>query len=182
VQLRSIGTSTVTVGLARPPADAAAPNIAMGDGASERVSERVIEPSVRPLTRADLAGEWTHKGSILTRCIDRYTGAYVGDDSITMHTTWLITASGTIASDSYGVHNGAPFVESAIGRIRLAGNILHIRMRGGARTKYVMRGWLPNPAVTVLKLNGPWHGDIPQEVLENPDEGWSCDQSWFRKA
>jgi hypothetical protein len=162
LQLRSIETSAVTAGLAARAAEAA--------------------PSARPLMIADLAGEWTHKGSSLTRCVDRYTGAYVGDDSITMRTTWLITANGTIASDSFGVHNGALFVENTIGRVRLAGNILHIRMSGGARAKYVVRGWLEGLATTVLKINGPWHGDIPQEVLDDLGEGGSCDQGWIRKA
>jgi len=142
----------------------------------------IFGPSARPLTMADLAGEWTHKGSSLTRCVDRYTGAYVGDDSITMRTTWRITASSAITSDSFGVHNGTPFVESTIGRCRLDGNILHIRLKGGARAKYVVRGWLEHLTTTVLKLNGPWHGDIPPEVLDDPDEGGSCDQTWLRKA
>ena len=178
VQLRSIGPSAVTASLAARPVEAATP----AGAADSRSGKLAIAPAARPLTMADLAGEWTHKGTSLTRCVDRYTGAYAGDDSLTMRTTWRITAIGTITSDSFGAHNGRLFVENAIGRIRLVGNILHIRLHGGAPAKYVVRGWQAGLTTTVLKLNGPWHGDIPQEVLDDPDESGSCDQSWIRKA
>jgi hypothetical protein len=178
MQLRSIATSAAPAAFAARPADAARPAGTAGNAARKLV----IAPSVRPLTIADLAGEWTHQGSRFTRCVDRYTGAFVGDDSITMRTIWTITATGTIASNSSGIHNGRIFAESTIGRIRLTGNILDIRLKGGARAKYVVRGWLEGRATTVLKINGPWHGDIPRELLDSSDQGWSCDESWLRAA
>jgi hypothetical protein len=178
LQLRSIGPSAATASLAARPVEAATP-VGAADG---RAGKLAITPAARPLTMTDLAGEWTHKGTSLTRCVDRYTGAFAGDDSLTMRTTWRITANGTIASDSFGVHNGRLFVENTLGRIKLVDNILHIRLRGGARAKYVVRGWQEGPTTTVLKINGPWHGDIPQEILDNPDESGSCDQGWIRKA
>jgi hypothetical protein len=174
MQLRSIGTSAAMAALAARPTDAVRPA-----GAARKL---VIAPSARPLTMAALAGEWLHQGSRFTRCVDRVTGAYVGDDSITMRTLWTISATGTIASNSSGIHNGRMFAESTIGRIRLAGNILDIRLKGGARAKYVVRGWLEGRSNTVLKLNGPWHGDIPKELLDSSDQGWSCDESWLRAA
>lgn len=178
MQLRSIGTSAATAAFTARAA-AAVRSAGTAAGAARKL---VIAPSVRPLTMADLAGEWLHHGSRFTRRVDRYTGAYVGDDSITMRTIWTISATGTIASNSSGIHNGRMFAESTIGRIRLAGNILDIRLKGGARAKYVVRGWLEGPTTTVLKINGPWHGDIPKELLDSSDQGWSCDESWLRAA
>lgn len=161
-QLRSIGASDHTAG-----------------GGADAL---VARPLARPLTLAELAGEWTHKDSSLTRRIDRDTGAYAGDDSLIVRTTWTITEHGALTSGSFGVHNGMLFVEDAVGRIKLEGNVLHLRLSGGARAKYVVHGWQEGSATTILKLNGPWHGDIPQEVLDAPDAGGSCDQSWYRKA
>jgi len=178
MQLRSIGTSAATAVFAARPADAAR-SAGTAAGAPRKLA---IAPSVSPLTIADLTGEWIHQGSRFTRCVDPSTGAYVGDDSITMRTIWTITATGTIASNSSGIHNGRMFAESTIGRIRLTGNILDIRLKGGARAKYVVRGWLEGRTTTVLKINGPWHGDIPKELLDSSNQGWSCDESWLRAA
>jgi len=139
-------------------------------------------PPVRPLAMAELAGEWTHKGNSFTRRVDRHTSAYLGDDSITMRTTWTILANGIIASDAFGMHDGRTTVERALGRVRLDGDILDLRLRGVGRVRYVVRDWLEGLTITVLKINGPWYADIPAEIRANPGHGWNRDQCWIRQT
>jgi len=139
-------------------------------------------PPVRRLAMTELAGEWTHNGSSFTRRVDRRTSAYVGDDSITMRTRWTIFVNGVFASDSFGIHNGQMIVDRALGRVRLDGDILELRLRGGPRVRYVVRDWLEDLTITVLKINGPWYGDIPEQIFTSPGLGWNRDQCWIRQV
>ena len=48
--------------------------------------------------------------------------------------------------------------------------------------RYVFRGWLDLPDMTIMKLNGPWYDDpIPSNILSNPEQGVNLDQTWVRK-
>lgn len=49
--------------------------------------------------------------------------------------------------------------------------------------KYVVRGWLELPDITILEVCGPWYGDdvIPAEILSNPQQGANLNKKWVRK-
>ncbi len=158
--------------------DAAAPQ--PGPGANS--DKLVIPPPPRPLTLADLAGEWQHEDRISTTYVDRQTGAYTGSDNLAFRDTWTITAQGAITSHFFAIRNGKKFVDENTGVIKVsAGRILAITI--GAAPQYVVRGWLELPSMTVLKITGPFYnGEIPQNVLDNPEHGANLDQHYIRKV
>ncbi len=139
----------------------------------------VIPPPTRPITVADLAGEWKHEDRISTTYVDRYSGSYAGSDHLAFRDTWTITAKGGITSDFFAIRNGKKLVEKTHGTIGAAGHVIDVRM--GSPAKYVVRGWLDLPAMTILKICGPFYGgEVPRDVLENPEKGGNLNQTWVR--
>jgi hypothetical protein len=49
--------------------------------------------------------------------------------------------------------------------------------------KYVIRGWLELPDMTILEVCGPWYNDdvIPAEIFSNPNQGANLNSKWVRK-
>lgn len=140
----------------------------------------VIPPVGRSLTIADLAGDWGHNDGITTSYVDRATGAYAGTDSIHFTNRWTISKDGGIALDFFGIRNGKKIVEKSSGTVVLTGGVLAITMSN--RQRYVLRGWLELPDMTIMKLNGPWYdAPIPASILSNPEQGTNLDQTWVRK-
>lgn len=142
----------------------------------------VIPPPSRPLTLADLAGEWQHEDRISTSYVDRQTGAYAGSDNLAFRDTWTITTKGEISSDFFAIRNGKKVLDKNTGVIKVsAGRILDIKIR--AASQYVVRGWLELPSMAVLKITGPFYnGEIPQDILDNPEQGWNLDKHYVRKV
>jgi hypothetical protein len=58
-----------------------------------------------------------------------------------------------------------------------------ISIRQTNTAKYVIRGWLELPDMTVLEVCGPWYDDdvIPQEIFNNPNQGANLNKKWVRK-
>jgi hypothetical protein len=50
-------------------------------------------------------------------------------------------------------------------------------------TKYVVRGWLELPDITILKVVGPWYDDqeIPERVFTDPEYAENLAKKWVRK-
>lgn len=62
----------------------------------------------------------------------------------------------------------------------LTGDVLVIKMSN--TEKYVLRGWLELPEMTIMKLNGPWYNDpIPADIFTDPEQGWNLNENWVRK-
>lgn len=140
----------------------------------------VIGPPPRTLTVADLAGEWAHSDGINTRYVDRVTGAYAGFESIHIREKWIISKDGQLSSDFFAIKNGRKIIEKASGPVTLSGGVLAMRVNSAKR--YVLRGWLDTPAMTYMKLNGPWYDDpIPANIFTNPQQGANLDEIWVRK-
>ena len=139
-----------------------------------------VPPPTRQITLADLAGEWKHEDGITTTYVDRYTGAYAGYDSIAMRETWTITAKGVVASDFFAIRNGKKIIEKKSGTMRIAGSVLDVKL--GSPAKFVIRGWLEGPEMTVLKICGPFYGEVPADILAKPEQGSNLNQYWVRKA
>ena len=140
-----------------------------------------VPPLTRAITMADLVGEWKHEDGIMTRYVDRNTGAYAGFDSIAFRETWTINAKGVVASDFFAIKNGRKIIEKTTGSIRVsAGRILEVKV--GSPAKFVVRGWLEGPEMTVLKICGPFYGEVPADILAKQEQGSNLNQYWVRKA
>lgn len=144
------------------------------------VRELVSQAPTRTITVTDLAGEWGENDGITTRYVDRYTGTYAGFESLHFTNKWTITKRGEIFLDFFGIQNGRKISEKSSGTVTLAGGVLVIKMSNTQR--YVLRGWLETPEMTIMTLNGPWYDDpIPKNIFTDPEQGWNLDKNWVRK-
>jgi len=153
---------------------AAAPS-AMVDG------KLVIPPISRQLTIADLVGEWGQNDGINTRYVDRYSGTYAGFESLHFTNKMTITAGGRYYNDFFAIQNGRKIKEDTAGTVTVNGRVLIISDRN--TRKYVIRGWLELPDITILEICGPWYNNdvIPAEIFTNPNQGANLDSKWVRK-
>ncbi len=142
----------------------------------------VVPAPNRRIVVADLIGEWGRNDGINTTYVDRATGVYAGTDSLHFTDAWVITTEGGISTDFFGLENGRTIAATSTGLVALSPTgILTIRRTNERR--YVLRGWLELPTMTVMKLNGPWpDANIPANILSDPEQGWNLDQTWVRLA
>ncbi|MGB7202250.1 MAG: hypothetical protein WBD16_08265 [Pyrinomonadaceae bacterium] len=141
----------------------------------------IIPPPTRQLTIADLVGQWGEASSFHQRYVYRSSGNYAGSDSLTMKSKMTLTADGGFFDDFYMIQNGKLIKEKTGGSFAINGRILAIKQNNLA--KYVIRGWLELPDMTVLEVCGPWYDDqpIPAEIFNNPVQGANLNQQWVRK-
>lgn len=141
----------------------------------------VVPPLSRAVTLADLAGEWKNEDGVTTRYVYRDSGAYAGSDSIRTRDRWTITAKGELSTDFFAIRNGKKIVEQNSGVITLTGRVLDLKRRAGTPARYVIRGWLDAPTMTVIELNGPWYdGEIPARIFTDPAYGTNLNGLWVR--
>ena len=141
-----------------------------------------IPPPTRQLTVADLVGNWgDNPGRISTHYVHRDTGSHAGTDSLHFTSNWTIDGDGRYVNDFFEVRNGQKLRDITTGTITIAGRLLTIKHKG--TTKYVIRGWLELPDMTILKVVGPWHDsqEIPAEIFSNPEQGENLAKKWVRK-
>lgn len=141
----------------------------------------LIPPPTRQLTIADLAGQWGESDGINVRYVYRDSGNYAGTDSLHYKSKMTFSAAGGYYNDFYAIQNGKMIKEKSNGSISINGRVLSIRQNNTA--KYVIRGWLELPDMTILEVCGPWYDDdvIPQEIFNNPAQGANLDKKWVRK-
>jgi hypothetical protein len=144
----------------------------------------VIPEPTRQLTIADLVGAWgDNPGRIATTYVDRSSGSYVGTDSLHFTSNWTIDASGGYTNDFFEVRNGKKLRDITTGTITMVGRLISIRHKGTA--KYVVRGWLELPNMTILKVAGPWYDDqaIPERIFTDfsEDSRFILTAKWVRK-
>ncbi len=145
-------------------------------------SGRLIIPlPTRQLTVADLVGEWGQNDGINTRYVYRDSGTYAGADSLHFTNKMTITAQGGYYNDFFAIQNGRKIKEDTSGTVAVSGRVLVIKDRNVR--KFVIRGWLELPDMTILEVCGPWYNDdvIPAEIFTNPDQGANLDSKWVRK-
>ncbi len=121
------------------------------------------EPKAR-FTVAELAGKWEEGGRTSTSYVDRSTGAHAGTDSLAVRNTLTISSNGTYTNDFFAIRNGKKERDITAGTITVVGRLLSIR-QSNRTVKYVIRGWLELPNMTILRLaDGPWQNDdvIPE--------------------
>ena len=159
---------------AATPATAAAPP-------QDEFGHLIIPLPTRQLTIADLAGEWGQNDGINTRYVYRDSGTYAGADSLHFTNKMTLTAQGGYYNDFFAIQNGRKIKEDTSGSFAVRGRVLVIKDRN--RSKFVIRGWLELPDMTILEVCGPWYDDdvIPAEIFTNPDQGANLDSKWVRK-
>ncbi len=141
----------------------------------------LIPLPTRQLTIADIAGQWGESDSLHVRYVNRYSGTYAGADSLVYKSKMTFGSDGSFYDDFYAIQNGKMIKEKTSGSISINGRVLSIRQRNTA--KYVIRGWLELPDMTILEVCGPWYDDdvIPQEIFTNPVQGANLNKRWARK-
>lgn len=164
-----------------PPANAPA-NTAAGTSAPLRDSggRLIIPMPTRQLTVADLVGEWGQDDGINTRYVYRDSGTYAGADSIHYRSKMTITAGGGYHNDFFGLQNGRKIAENTSGTVGVDWPVFFIKQRN--TQKYVIRGWLELPDMTILVVCGPWYNDdvIPAAIFTS-DQGSNLEAKWVRK-
>lgn len=161
----------------------------IGSGRNNRVFIRpglrlLSTPSSRQLTIADLVGNWgDNPGRISTQYVFRDTGEHAGTDSLHFTSKWTIDGDGRYVNDFFEVRNGKKLSDVTTGTITIAGRVIYIKHKGTA--KYVVRGWLELPDMTILKVAGPRYDDqaIPERVFTDfsPDSRFILTSKWVRK-
>ena len=141
----------------------------------------LIPLPTRQLTLADLAGQWGESDGINVRYVNRYSGTYAGTDSLHYKSKMTFTAEGGYYDDFYAIQNGKMIKEKTAGAIAVNGRVLVIK--GTNLSKYVIRGWLELPDMTIMEVCGPWYNDdvIPNEIFTNPVQGANLNKKWVRK-
>ncbi len=142
----------------------------------------VIPLPTRQLTITDLAGEWGEDAQrISTTYVDRSSGAYRGTDNLTFRTKMSFTRSGGYLNDFFAIQNGRKILDKTTGTFAINGRVLSIKQ--GNTAKYVIRGWLEMPDMTILVVCGPWYDNdaIPAEIFSNPIQGANLNKTWVRK-
>ncbi|HVF47648.1 MAG TPA: hypothetical protein VNA17_08795 [Pyrinomonadaceae bacterium] len=142
----------------------------------------VIPLPNRQLTITDLAGEWGEDAQrISTTYVDRSSGAYRGTDNLSFRSKMSFTARGGYLNDFFAIQNGKKIIDKTTGTFSINGRVLSITQRNTAR--YVIRGWLELPDMTILVVCGPWYdgNTIPAEIFSNPDQGANLNNTWVRK-
>jgi len=141
-----------------------------------------IPPPTRQLTIADLVGNWgDNPGRISTQYVDRSDGSYAGTDSLHFTSKWTIDGDGKYVNDFFEVRNGKKLQDITAGTITIAGRVISIKHKGTA--KYVVRGWLELPDMTILKVAGPWYDnqEIPERTFTDPPDSYMLTSKWVRK-
>jgi hypothetical protein len=158
------------------PAPTAAPALQYDD-----YGHLIIPLPSRQLTLADLAGQWGESEGINVRYVDRYSGTYAGADSLHYKIKMTFTAEGGYYDDFYAIQNGRMIKEKAVGSVAVKGRVLVIKDTN--LRKYVIRGWLELPNMTIMEVCGPWYNDdlIPEEIFTNSLQGANLNKKWARK-
>ncbi len=141
----------------------------------------IIPLPTRQLTVADLAGEWGEEsGLISTTYVDRYSGDYAGSDHLAFRSKMTITANGGYFNDFYEVRNGKKFADKTTGTVTITGRVLSIK-ENGSTSKFVVRGWLELPEMTIMIICGPLNDNDLIRHIENPLQGANLNNTWVRK-
>jgi hypothetical protein len=175
IDIDKAGTAT-----ANPPPTATAPTAAPALQYDD-YGHLIIPPPARQLNLADLAGQWGESEGINVRYVDRYSGTYAGADSLHYKIKMTFTAEGRYYDDFYAIQNGKMIKEKASGAVAIKGRVLVLKDTN--LRKYVIRGWLELPNMTIMEVCGPWYNDdvIPDEIFTNPAQGANLNKKWARK-
>jgi hypothetical protein len=150
------------------PAGPAAGNSASGAAAFDADGNLIIPQPSRQITTADLAGAWIDgPNRMTTEYVYSGSGKSAGRDTTAFQVKTTFKSDGTYSSFFNSVRNKYETEkDTQTGPYSINGLLLTIQGKGYSgktitTTKYVIRGWLDLPSMTVLELAGPWQDNAP---------------------
>jgi len=168
------------------PAEPAKTSVASAPPAVDSYGNLIIPLLTRQLTVADLAGEW---GEGDTRMATAYysanTGNYVGTDRVAFKTKSTITKNGGYSNDFFEIRNGKKLSDKTTGTISIDGRVFSMKnTKYNYVSRYVIRGWVELPDMTILRVAGPWNDneEIPERIFTDPPDVYmNKAENWVRK-
>jgi len=131
------------------------------------------------------AGEWEEGAYLSTAYYSSNTGKYVGNDRLAFRIKYAITRNGGYTSDFFEVRNGKPLRDITTGTISIDGRVFSMKdTKRNSVSRYVIRGWLELPDMTILRVAGPWNDnqEIPERIFTDPPDVYmNKAENWVRK-
>ncbi|MEO7674208.1 MAG: hypothetical protein ABIU09_09055 [Pyrinomonadaceae bacterium] len=131
----------------------------------------IIPQPSRQLTTADLAGAWIDgPNRMTTEYVYSGSGKSAGRDTTAFEVKTTFKRDGTYTSYFHSVRKKYETEsDTKTGPYSIVGRLLSIQGtgydgKGTLTTKYVIRGWLELPTMTILQIAGPWYdnAEIPE--------------------
>lgn len=140
----------------------------------------IIPLPTRQLTVADFEGEWGEDAKRLsTTYVYRSSGAYAGSDNLSFRSKMTITKNGGYINDFFAIQNGKKIIDKTNGTISVNGQVFSITQAD--TQKFVIRGWLELPDMTIMILCGPLYDEDIARHIQNPEQGGNLNNIWVRK-
>jgi len=151
----------------------------------------IIPQPSRQLTTADMAGAWIDgPNRMTTEYVYSGSGKSAGRDTTAYEVKTTFKTDGTYSSFFNSVRKKYETEsDTKTGPYSINGRLLSIQGTGYSGkgiviTKWVIRGWLELPTMTVLQLAGPWYDDAPIPEVHftdfGPDSKYRGVTKWIR--
>ncbi|CAN5457321.1 hypothetical protein BH10ACI3_BH10ACI3_28240 [soil metagenome] len=170
---------------------ASGPTSASGAPAFDSNGDLIIPQPSRQLTTADIAGVWIDgPNRMTTEYVYSGSGHGAGRDTTAFQVKTTFNSNGTYSSFFNSVRKKYDTEgDTKVGSYSIVGRLLSIQGtgyegRGTVTTKWVIRGWIELPSMTVLKLAGPWYdnAEIPERNFTDfgPESRFLSTTKWVR--
>ncbi|MFN0276987.1 MAG: hypothetical protein ACKVRN_00130 [Pyrinomonadaceae bacterium] len=162
---------------------------AAGIAAFDAEGNLIIPQPSRQLTPADMAGAWIDgPNRMTTEYVYSGSGKSAGRDTTAYEVKTTFKSDGTFSSFFNSVRNKQSESDTQTGPYSINGRLLSIQLKGYSgkprTTKWVIRGWLELPEMTVLQLAGPWYDNDPIPEVHftdfGPDSKYRGVTKWIR--
>lgn len=133
----------------------------------------------KKLTLAEIAGDWKEDDSVLTDYDKAKIRTIADYQALPSRAQLKIDAKGNATLTTVAKEGAQPVVSN--GKATLTPDkVLTFKAKGGTPQIWAVRGLFTDPSLVVLKMNGPWMGDIPMDVKADPKKGPSLDHYWVK--
>ena len=164
---------------------------ASGPAAFDDGGDLIVPQPSRQLTTADLAGVWIDgPNRMTTEYVYSGSGKSAGRDTTAFEVKYTFNSNCTYSSFFNSVRKKYETEsDTKTGPYSIDGRLLSIQGTGYSgktivTTKWVIRGWLELPSMTVLQLAGPWYdnAEIPEVHFTDfgPDSKYRGVTKWIR--
>jgi hypothetical protein len=138
-----------------------------------------VPPAPKKMALAQIAGTWKEDDTVLTDYEKAKIRTQADYDAIAAPAKFTVGAKGVVTLETIAKEGAAPQVSSGKADLSKDG-VLTLKTKGVTPQIYVVRGLYIDPSLVVLKMNGPWFGDVPMDVKSDPNKGPSLDHYWVR--
>ena len=164
---------------------------ASGTASFDNGGDLIIPQPSRQLTTSDIAGVWIDgPNRMTTEYVYSGSGHGAGRDTTAFQVKTTFNSNGTYSSFFNSVRKKYETEsDTKTGPYSIVGRLLSIQGtgyegRGTVTTKWVIRGWLDLPSMTVLQLAGPWYDNAPIPEVNftdfGPDSKYRGVTRWLR--